>query len=65
MRLVVILGLDPGPEAQIELIDGCHTLQIQTLDQLTAQRSPGSLNLSLRRSVAGAAVHQVNPELGA
>src|SRR5439155_2249153 len=62
MRLVVILGLDPSPEAQIELIDRRDTFQIQTLDQLTTECSPCSFNLSFRWSVTRPAVHEVNRE---
>src|SRR6266702_754965 len=62
MRLVVLLGLDPSPEAQIDLLDRRDTFQIQTLDQLTTECSPCSFNLSFRWSVTRPAVHQVNPE---
>src|SRR5215475_7333361 len=64
MRLVVVLHLDPCPQTQIELVERRHPLQIQALDQLTSKRSPRSLNLAFRWSVARTAVHQVNPELG-
>src|SRR5438093_10633271 len=62
MRIVVVLGLDPGPETQIELIDRCHTFQIQPLDELASKRSPDSFNLSFRWRVAGPAVYQMNPK---
>src|SRR5215471_14205987 len=63
MRLMMILGLNPGPETSIELIQRRHLLQIQTLDQMSAQRSPDSFNLPLRRSITWPAVHQMNTQL--
>ena len=60
MRIVVVLGLDPGPETQIELIERCHTFQIQPLDELASKRSPDSFNLAFRWRVAGPAVHQMD-----
>src|ERR1700726_2922281 len=62
MRLVMVFGLDPGPETQIELIDRCYTLQIQALDELTSKRSPDAFNLAFRWSVTRPAVYQMNPK---
>src|SRR5215471_15254814 len=64
MGLVVVLHLDPCPQTQIELVERRHPFQIQALDQLSAKRSPKSLNLAFRWSVAWPAMHQVNPQLG-
>src|SRR5215472_11262543 len=51
MRLVVVFGLHPSPETQIELLEGGHPFPIQALDQLGSERPPQSFNLAFRGSV--------------
>jgi hypothetical protein len=65
MRIAVIFRLNIAPQAEIEFIESRHFLQIQSVDQMSAQSSPHPFDLALCRGVTGTAVHNVDADLGA
>ena len=65
MGRLVVLALDPGPEAAVERLEAQGGIGVEAFEPGGAERSEEPLDFPLSRWLPGASVDERNPELGA
>ena len=65
MGRLVVLALDPGPEAAVERLEARGGIGVEAFEPGGAERSEEPLDFPLSRWLPGASVDERNPELGA
>ena len=65
MGRLVVLALDPGPEAAVERLEAQGGIGVEAFEPSGAERPEEPLDFPLSRWLPGASVDERNPELGA